>query len=185
MHQSTGYFHDLLLRHEIILPDASESISGIAITCTKDPSRAIKKLEHSLRLEHHRTENFLEGLTMYLQQDSNLSLAMSPIVIVDEEKQFSSPSFNAFFGQDDTFLKLILRLPTIQLKLMEFLIQRMIELSPESQTSAIDSSHPALRLLNHIRWCDVIYQPKNIVECLMVQYTSISLYINFSCFSIL
>ena len=39
----------------------------------------------------------------------------------------------------------------------------------ENESEQLDSSHPALKLLNHIRWCDVIYQPKTVVELLMVR----------------
>ena len=164
--QTSEYFREILLRHEIILPDATHS--GSAITCTKDPIRAVKKLEHSLKLESHRIEDFIQGLLQFFRIDENLFLSMSPIMIVDETKHASSPSFNAFFGQDDTFLKLLLRLPVIQTTLIEFLIQRMMVLS-ENESEQLDSSHPALKLLNHIRWCDVIYQPKTVVELLMVR----------------
>jgi hypothetical protein len=40
----------------------------------------------------------------------------------------------------------------------------------ENESEQLDTSHPALKLLNHIRWCDVIYQPKTIVERRTVLY---------------
>ena len=84
-----------------------------------------------------------------------------------------------FFGQSDTFLKLCLLNSLIQQELMTIVIERMVMLAQASGSSSsnsnrdggtgiqADSAHPAMKLLNHLRWCDVIYDPKQLIERLM------------------
>ncbi len=79
-------------------------------------------------------------------------------------------------------MKLCLLNPLIQVKLMTIIIERMVilaqtSLSSSSSSSSMssnnhnsiyaDSAHPAMKLLNHLRWCDVIYDPKHLINSLL------------------
>ena len=173
----SSYFYDVLLRHELMIPENignfDEDVESFAITCTRDPNRAVRKLEQSLRLEEHKLDEFMHGMKQFIENDTTLAIAMLPIRIVMEDGMDTVPqtSGSAYFGQEDTFLKLMLRLPSVQPSLMIILIEKIMELAANddiSQGRSLDSGHPALRLLNHIRWCDIIYDPKAIVESFMV-----------------
>ena len=79
------------------------------------------------------------------------------------------------FGQSDTFLKLLLRVESIQTSLLEFIMNSMVSrTSRKHQTEAelaTSISTPniefEIKLFNHIRWCDVIYNPTQLTSKLL------------------
>ena len=86
-----------------------------------------------------------------------------------------SHNFSGHFGQFDSLLKLLLRVETIQGPLIRALIFTMVTLVTESQylnsndtsSTESDSFEIAMKIFNHIRWCDVIFQPVEVIETLL------------------
>ena len=193
----SSYFKEVLLRHGVLLPQESPpsktlygdnggldadpfTISGSAmITCASDPNRAMRKVESSLRMEEHKLKDYMRGLQEFLSDDGFLATSLLPIRIVDEDgTATNSQTATSFFGQADTFLKLSLLNPALQGELITFLVEKMVLLvqveeegdhsvGNASVVPTFDSSHPAIKVLNHLRWCDVIYNPRLLVESLM------------------
>lgn len=95
--ERANYFVDILLRHEIFLPEKanfeyshrsvteeSENSEENVITCASDPNRAMRKLEATLRLELHRLNEFMKGLEAFLSDDGYLAAALLPLQIINE-----------------------------------------------------------------------------------------------------
>ena len=111
----------------------------------------------------------------------NLAISLLPLKEIrgDEERVGDGDAFEFdnmlnLFGQNETFLKICLLEEPVQAELMAIIIERMIMLAQSSSGSdgiCVDSAHPAMKLLNHLRWCDVIYDPKQLVDRLMEPVT--------------
>jgi hypothetical protein len=141
-------------------------------------SKCVRKLESTLRLQSHRLGEFLDDLVNYL--DRSLEQCLQPIRTRGHNSSSSSSSSSAIvaargpqsfgIGAGDSFLKLLLRLQPIQSKLIEVLVEKIIHFSsledtwPLSQVVRVGGAVPptavAMALLNHIRWCEVLFYPK-------------------------
>lgn len=161
--------------------------SGIDITpggvFCDEPSRAVRKLESNIRLQNNRFKDFLEELEKYL--NANLEQILSPICSSEKstDGMYKYQQLGLYIGQGDSFLKLLLRIQSIQSQLMNLLMQKLVEcsfveaeknLQNGTETSTSDSnmkknsdSNFSSIIINHIRYCETIFQPRNLLTLIM------------------
>ena len=162
------YFHDILQRNEIFLPEVQIPTESAFILSARDVNKSFRRLEQALRLESHHLSDFVEGLKEFLSNYNSLYLSISrPVCMIDDESN-NNHITDVHFGQSDTFIKLLLRIQALQEPLMGYLIEKMIELSTNTSFSEnFDMAHASTKILNHIRWCDIIYDSKSLLDKLM------------------
>ena len=66
----------------------------------------------------------------------------------------------AHFGVtlEDSFLKVLLRVQTIQSSLLRLLTQKLVQYS--MNVDSVDDHAIAIDVLNHIKYCEVVYSPR-------------------------
>lgn len=77
-----------------------------------------------------------------------------------------SNNINAMRGQqahfgvtlEDSFLKVLLRVQSIQSSLLRLLTQKLVEYSINIENE--DNNSIAIDVLNHIKYCEVVYSPR-------------------------
>jgi hypothetical protein len=160
-----------------------------------EPIRSIRQLENILKQHQSRLEQFIQSMNFYLSNLMNLKVSL----INFEGSQLTN---NNLYHQNETLLRLLMRLESIQQPLVRLLIETMISVSSltyetirdEDESSimshhrqhqggrggAEESIHFQLQILNHIRWCDVIFDSSLVVTSLLesVQVKLFSIFIS-------
>jgi len=153
MNTKYGFFLGTLEKCGVVIINENDASR---ITCF-EPSRSFKKLEGFLRLQGGRINEFVEQLEYYLDNDSNLMLAVQPMLT---ESTLLQSTY--FFGQSNTLLKLLLKLEPIQSTIFKFLIQKLLSGIDETFNCDISS-----KIFNHIRWCELIHDSKLLLDMLL------------------
>lgn len=79
----------------------------------------------------------------------------------------STSDANNWYGQADTLLKLLLRIQALQESVIEILLGKILVSASESTEHDDTSEGLAMQILNHIRWCDVLFDPESVVNVLL------------------
>jgi hypothetical protein len=140
----------------------------------REPIRAMRQLDAMLRQHVSRLEQFIQSMKFYFHDYVHLKLCLMNF---DEQNyhqhqhQQQSQSMNSFYNPNDTILRILMRIETIQQPLVRLLIDKMITLSSEmndEDDNYQELYHFILQIFNHIRWCDdVIFDSAMVVTSLL------------------
>jgi hypothetical protein len=98
----------------------------------------------------------------YFQDQTILDLFLSPFTQSDRHIESESYIMN------DSCMKILLRLKPIQTQILSLLLNKIVEISIMGGGGLSDTmSSLSLGLLNHIRWCDVIYETSVLVRAIL------------------
>jgi hypothetical protein len=194
---SSIYFKDTLARCGIVIFDHSNASTSTstALSSTQqvtlqtslsqqhpdlqlpqchEPIRSIRQLESILKQHQSRLEQFIESMAFYLTNLMNLKASLM---------NFEGTHLtNNFYHQNETLVRLLMRLESIQQPLVRLLIDSMISFSSEiTENESSLSHHLQLQILNHIRWCDVIFDSSLVVTSLLESVqVELNLYLSIS-----
>eukprot|EP01041_Mallomonas_annulata_P003326 gene3326-6581_t len=144
-----NFFKDTLAKCGIFL--ACDDGFSFYITC-HEPTRSLKQLESALRLQSHRLGEFCDLMEVYLGNYERLAHALSPMTT-----EFDALQSLHLFCQSPSLLKLLMQIESIQSNLTRFLIQRLLNLTSSASSLADNVSDIPINIINHIRWCDILY----------------------------
>jgi hypothetical protein len=131
----------------------------------------------------------MEGLEKYL--NASMEQILSPLCSSDSSHDGvhkTIQQLGIYIGQGDSFLKLLLRIQSIQFKVMSLLIQKLVQCSTmdvenhaeneaemeTSNTHKNGDSDFSSSIINHIRFCEIIFQPRNLLELIMESISILS-----------
>lgn len=137
----------------------------------------------------NRYKDFMEGLEKYL--NASMEQILSPLCSSDNSHAGvpkTIQQLGIYIGQGDSFLKLLLRIQSIQSKVMSLLIQKLVQCSTvdvenhveneaEKETSnahIYGDSDFSSSVINHIRFCEIIFQPRNLLDLIMESISILS-----------
>lgn len=101
---------------------------------------------------------------------------LSTLIPLDDQVQhgqYEVDKLNTMYGQTDTFLKLLLRIETVQETAIEMLLGKMLLLigedvgengTPDQGQGQSEHERLATQIFNHIRWCELLVSPERVVK---------------------
>lgn len=154
---NSNYFIEILLKSNIIITSNNKIICSNIIKSTKQFNINIKQLNIN------KLELFINSMYYYINNlNNNFKIIM--------ESFDNNNEINNFYGQNETLIRLLMKNNIIQEKLIQLLINKMISLSSDNNNDNNKNNNKGeleLLILNHIRWCDVIYQPSTVITLLL------------------
>lgn len=163
---SYAFFRDSLSRCGIFFE------TSMAYAICNEPARAIRHLESTLRMHSTRLNEFLASMTKFFSNEDCFKASMESIR--QNSTDFSNHS-GSMYGQAETLLRMLLRVQAIQAPLIRLLLDKMLAIVVEApfdddnimtdQCEVVMSR--ALKILNHIRWCEVIYDSSALISLLL------------------
>ena len=84
----------------------------------------------------------------------------------NEQQSSNNLNQHQYFGisKNDTFLKLLLRLQTIQSKVFSLLAQKLVQ---HSMNNKDENYEIAKSILNHMSYCEIVYNPRYLMLLLL------------------
>ena len=183
-----AFFNDLLEQSGWNL--LTEGGGAMILTGVHSVRQAVLKLEQNVKLQKHRRDDLRSGLRELLE--NYLDICFQPVELDHLNKPFNiggasrQTSSSALFGQQETFLKLLLSIEAIQPEIFECLVQRLILFDQEAFYAINDAQIPSQHstrtgpmivsskreklqrwtalILNHMRWCEQIYHPEDLIK---------------------
>ena len=155
---STPFLRETLARCGIFF--AGES-SYHEITCL-DPSQSYKLLQTWMRIHNSRIPEFFSQLKIFMESRENIIISLENMITESLENNLQ----RNFFGQSNSLIKLLLRLECFQGDLIEVLIQKMLVYATPADNNTVENSI-SVKIFNHIRWCDYIFDHRKLLELLM------------------
>ena len=175
-----------------MLPDDdsthSTSAPSITITCA-EVVKSFRQLDSLLRIQRAKIDDFIASMITFFDLPTAVVATLVPLEEQGHTHTHTSHAEHRLYGQSDTFLKLILRIESIQDPLIEVLLGKMLLLTGddvgEVRNSNAQSQVPsenerlATQIFNHIRWCELLFSPEKVVktciESLLVLPTSLQI----------
>jgi hypothetical protein len=158
-----AHFKDVLSRCGIFLNDGGTTSVGVVIC--HEPSRSIRLLESALRLHSNRFTEFKDSMTKFFDTNFGILTSLNPM-----QSNFYNLNNSTALGQSDTLLKLLSRIQLLQDILVQILVGKMLHLACDISSKTdndIASYNVELQILNHIRWCEVLYNPYHVINLLL------------------
>lgn len=119
-----------------------------SITC-QDPMRSFKTLEGFCRMQGSRVKEIAASMEAFISVPQQLYLSLKPM---DTQQ---SIEHGHWLASNDTLVKFLLRIEPLQLPLIRCLLGLLV--------SHASDQHIPILILNHIRWCELIYDPNTVV----------------------
>lgn len=128
-----------------------------------EPIRAMRQLDVMLKQHTSRLEQFIQSMKYYFNDFVHIKLCL-----MNFEQNHSSQSLLVNNFCNDTILRILMRIETIQQPLVRLLIDQMITLSSEMNDDNFQELNLfILQIFDHIRWCDVIFDSAMVVASLL------------------
>lgn len=118
-----------------------------------------KQLEVILKQLLNKLPSFLTSMEFYLNNHIN------DVVLNMINNQQHNQMIN-LYNENNTLLSLLMRIKIIQNKVIEIIIDKIIQLSSDGNENR-EMNELIIKILNHIRWCDVVYDPSKAINLLL------------------
>jgi hypothetical protein len=146
--------------------------SSMAFPICHEPARAIRHLESTLRMHSTRLNEFISSMNSFFSDAVCFKAAMEPM---RTDSSDVSDHSSTLYGQAETLLRILLRVQAIQAPLIRLLIDKMLAVVLEApfgeenyMTEECEvAMSRAIRILNHIRWCEVIFDSSALISLLL------------------
>lgn len=147
-------------------PNTTSVSAGVGGIFIDDPARCVRKLESHLRLYPATVNQFTDDLFRHLMSEEMLLMRMMNPLESSSRNSVDQSSISGHFGHFDSFLKLLLRVETIQTSVIGSLLQVMIA-KLNGAVADEGSFAISMKIFNHIRWCDVIFRPADVIRTIL------------------
>ncbi len=141
---------------------------SISITCL-EPTKAFRQLDSQFRLQRSKVDEFIVSMSEFFDYPGGLVASLRSL---EDLGTLGLQQHGQQYGQTDTFLKLLLRMETLQDRVIEILLGKMLLLAGaderihQSHTRS-DNERLTIQIFNHIRWCELLCSPERVVQTLL------------------